>query len=546
MPEILIQTAKGARDRYRLGKPCVTIGRSRECDIVLADQWLSRQHAQIVERGEGFHLSDKGSKNGTLLNGQLLLEERRLRDGDVITLGEHILTFSDEQQPETEDVPEPVGTQVFSARELSDAASRPTADPDALARQNRVLGLIAKSTNALLEHLSLPELFDRILDLLLDSVAAERAAILLIEGTPPQPVIKASKSRSGEPIARVSRSIARHVLEERVSLILPNVMDNAAFRSQDSILSSGIRSALCAPLWHNVGGGNRDAVIGLVYLDSLLRSRALDEEDLQAVTAFANVAAAKIENTRLLEENIEKRRLEQEMQVAAEIQRSMLPRGAPQVSGYELVGSNAPCHTVGGDYYDFALENGRLLLALGDVSGKGTGAALLMAVLRAAVRANWGREAVADAVGHINQTACQNVPEGKFITFFLAQLEPTTGELSYVNAGHNLPVLVRKSGSVESLETGGPVLGVFESIAYEKGRTTIEQGDVLVVFSDGVSETWNPADEEFGEARLREVVVGARGSSAPEILRAVLDAAERFGEGTKATDDRTMIVLKRP
>jgi phosphoserine phosphatase RsbU/P len=545
MPEIHIETAKGARERFRLAKPCVTIGRSRECDIVLADQWLSRQHAQIVERPDGFHLSDKGSKNGTLLNGQLLLEERRLRDGDVITLGEHVLTYSDEQLPEVEDVPEPLGTQVFSARELSDAASRPTADPEALARQNRVLGLIAKSTNALLEHLSLPELFDRILDLLLDSVAAERAAILLIEGSPPQPVIKASKSRSGQPITRVSRSIAKHVLEERVSLILPNVMDNAAFRSQDSILSSGIRSALCAPLWHNLGGAKQDAVIGLVYLDSLLRSRALDAEDLQAVTAFANVAAAKIENTRLLEESIEKRRLEQEMQVAAVIQRSMLPRGAPAVPGYELVGSNAPCHTVGGDYYDFALEKGRLLLALGDVSGKGTGAALLMAVLRAAVRGNWGRESVADAVNQINETACQNVPEGKFITFFLAQLDPSTGQVRFVNAGHNLPVLIRNSGDVETLETGGPVLGVFEDFEYESGTTTIGHGDVLVIFSDGVSETWSSKDEEFGEARLREEVVSARGSSAADILQAVLDAAERFSEGTKATDDRTMIVLKR-
>ena len=233
------------------------------------------------------------------------------------------------------------------------------------------------------------------------------------------------------------------------------------------------------------------------------------------------------------------------MQVAAEIQRSMLPRGAPQVSGYELVGSNAPCHTVGGDYYDFALENGRLLLALGDVSGKGTGAALLMAVLRAAVRANWGREAVADAVGHINQTACQNVPEGKFITFFLAQLEPDDGRALLRQRRPQPPrsgAQVRERREPRGRGTGPGSLRV--------DRVREGQDD---------DRTWRRARRSSRTGSRRPGTRRTRSSERPDCARwscragverpgdpqAVLDAAERFGEGTKATDDRTMIVLKR-
>ena len=163
---------------------------------------------------------------------------------------------------------------------------------------------------------------------------------------------------------------------------------------------------------------------------------------------------------------------------------------------------------MGGDYYDFAVEAGRLRIALGDVSGKGTGAALLMTVLRAAVRANWAEPSLSDAMARINRTVCQNVPSNKYVTFFLAALDPASGRLAFVNAGHNPPLLVRKDGSVERLATGGLVLGLFENVVYEEGSVGIERGDTLVAYSDGVTETWSPEDEEFGEEKLTALVVG--------------------------------------
>ena len=358
--------------------------------------------------------------------------------------------------------------------------------------------------------------------------------------------MKATRSRGGQPLlSKVSRSIARRVLERRETMLLPNLMEDTAFSTQDSILSTGIRSALCAPLWFTSASAEQDAVIGLVYLDSLAMNRPFTEEDARIVTALANVAAAKIENVRLLEESMEKRRLEDDMRVAAEIQRGLLPDGAPTVTGYGVVGSNRPCRTVGGDYYDFLVNEGRLLMALGDVSGKGTGAALLMTVLRAAVRGHWADESVAEAVGRINSTVCQNVTAGKYITFFLARLEPASGRVDYVNAGHNPPLLIRRDGTIETLNEGGMVLGLFDSIPYEEGVAELRAGDTLLIFSDGVTETWSIKGDEFGDQRLGEVAVRGRGLDAAGLQTEILRELEVFEAGTKSTDDRTLIVLKR-
>jgi serine phosphatase RsbU (regulator of sigma subunit) len=301
---------------------------------------------------------------------------------------------------------------------------------------------------------------------------------------------------------------------------------------------------VCAPLWL-AEQGLKDEVIGLVYLDSLVGAHSFTEEDLAIVTHLAFVAAAKIETARLLEERMEKRRLEQDMQVAAEIQRSLLPSAPPAVEGYDICGINLPCRTVGGDYYDYCVDEGRLLLALGDVSGKGTGAALLMTVLRAAVRGAWGDGTPADAVQTINHTVVQNVPANKYITFFMGRLDPETGVLRYVNAGHNPPLLVRSDGSVESLHEGGMVLGLMEGVPYAEGEVALGQGDTLVVYSDGVTETWDAAEEEFGEGRLTDVIVRERTGGAAALQQAILSELESFSGGAKGTDDRTLIIIQR-
>jgi hypothetical protein len=409
MAEISIDTGDGSRERFPLANERVTIGRSRDSDIFLPDQWLSRHHAEILRKDAAFFLHDLGSKNGTLLNGEPVHGDRRLRHGDVITLGEHVLTFSIEEAPDEDSQP-PEGTRIFSARELSDIKTKPSIDPEELQKQNRVLEVLSQAARSLLAHRPLPDLFEDVLNLLFAAVPCERGAILLLEGTPPEPTVKASRSRGGQPLlSKVSRSIARRVLERRETMLLPNLMEDTAFSTQDSILSTGIRSALCAPLWFTSASADQDAVIGLVYLDSLAMNRPFTEEDARIVTALANVAAAKIENVRLLEESMEKRRLEDDMRVAAEIQRGLLPDGAPTVTGYGVVGSNRPCRTGGRRLLRLPPQRGPAAHGPGRRLRKGHGRRLLMTVLRAAVRGHWADESVAEAVGRINSTVCQNV-----------------------------------------------------------------------------------------------------------------------------------------
>jgi phosphoserine phosphatase RsbU/P len=546
MAAINVVTAEGEERTVPLTQDRVTIGRSRTADIHLPDEWLSRRHAEIQRCEDGFYIVDLESKNGTLLN-DARIQRQRLMDGDVISIGDHRLTFvyDDFEADESPDAVPP-GTRVFSARDLFDGVAEPSSEAERVGRETRIVNTLIMAASALFAHRPLPEIFEQVLTLLLDAVpAAGRVAILLLEGAPPHPVIKASRSRRGEPLTRISGSIARKVVEEQVVLLVPNVFEDVGFREQESVVAAGIRSALCAPLWYRAPGTEQDVVIGLIYMDTLKRARPFSPDDRPIVTALANLAAARIENARLLEESIEKRRMEDDIRVAAEIQASLLPREAPRVAGYDLFGSIHPCHMVGGDYYDLLRDEERVLMALGDVSGKGTGAALLMTMLRASVRAHWKEPSVGEAVERINQTVYENTPPNKYITFFLGHLDAATGRLAYVNAGHNPPILARASGEIELLREGGVVLGLVEHTTYAAAAVDLAPGDALLVFSDGVTETWSPDEEEFGDKKLAALVASWRDLDASSLVREILRQLDTFAGGAKPTDDRTLIALKR-
>lgn len=531
-------------------KQRITLGRSRDCDVFIADQWLSRLHAEITRERDVLYLSDLGSKNGTLVNGQKVAGRQALHQGDVVTLGDHKITIAFSTGPvgvdEVEDIPA-IGTRIFSARAIRESLSQDSDSAVDLQRKNRVLAALTGASAALLSHKPLGETFDQILDLIFAAAPAERGAIALFDGAADPrsalALVKASKARRGEPIQKISRSISRRVLSERVSVLLPNVLEDQGLQGQQSIVTTGIRSALCVPLWNTEGG--RDSVIGVVYLDSRERTHTFSEDDLQLVTALAGIAAAKIENVRLIEESLEKRRMEDDMRVAAEIQTSLLPKAAPAALGYDIVGGTEPCRAVGGDYYDFLLQGDELVFVLGDVSGKGTGAALIMTVLRAAVRDHWKERDLAAAVSNMNRAIYPNIPRNKYVTFFVGRLSLATGQLEYVNAGHNAPILTRHNGAIDRLVTGGMVLGMFEDAEFESGSTVLSPGDGLVVFTDGFSETWNPAGEELGEEGLVALVRQQQDRAATNLRDTLQEGLTTFSEGEKATDDRTLIVISR-
>ena len=239
--------------------------------------------------------------------------------------------------------------------------------------------------------------------------------------------------------------------------------------------------------------------------------------------------------------------LKNDLEIAREIQQAMLPRAAYQTPGLEAFGMTRPANTVGGDFYDvLPLPDGRVLVALGDVAGKGSPAALLMALLLAMMRTliDEGLEGAA-LVRRLNAQIVKHAPRSRFITLFLATLNPATGELAYVNAGQNPPMLRRSTGRYETLRTGGIALGMFEHADYESGRTLLGPGDIVVMYSDGVTEAENIEGQPFDEAGLQHVMDGRDWASAKELGWATFAAVEQHSRERRLLDDLTVLVLRR-
>lgn len=544
MAEIEVQTTEGYPRRVLLNRPRLIIGRAEESDVFLADTLLSRRHAEIEQRNDGCYLIDLGSTNGTFLNGARVVGEQRLRHGDLIAVGDSKLVFSDGQPDDSTDNTALLGAQSYAIRDLQKRSTNPAVEVVDLTNQGRLFHLLSRATSSLLGNRPLPELFERVLDVIFQAINAERAAIVLLDEHTGAPQIRASRSRVGDPITRISRGISRRVVEQRVGLLIANIFEDAALRGRESVLVTGVRSAICAPLWLAPRGGAEE-VIGHIYADTTESARAFSEGDLEILTAFANVAASKIESTRMQEhqqeQNIGRKKLESEMQAAAEIQRSILPREAPFVPSCQLAGDSRSCEAVGGDYHDYDWDGRQLSLALADVSGKGLGAAMLMTALRSAVHAHWRDESLAVATSRINRTFFENVPLDRYATCFLGRFDPHSGRLTYVNAGHPPALLVRANGTAERLGDGGPGVGLFEAADFEIGSARFNAGDTLLIYSDGVSESWPTAEE--AEESLIDMARSYSAVPVAPLCEEILAAVDRR-RGTLRSDDCTLIVLR--
>ena len=252
----------------------------------------------------------------------------------------------------------------------------------------------------------------------------------------------------------------------------------------------------------------------------------------------------------IADEVAQRERLNREVEIAREVQERLFPQTLPPIIGIDYSGACRPALGVGGDYYDFlALPSGQLGLAIGDVSGKGIAAALMMASLQASLRGEATRapENLAALISNVNHLVYEASSSNRYATFFYGQYNPTTRLLTYVNAGHNPPMLFHQSAQnwqISRLETGGTVVGLLESFPYQQAAVTINPGDILIAFTDGISEAMNNADEEWGEGQLMETVKGCAGLSPSEIIARIMQAADTFVAGAKQHDDMTVVVLR--
>jgi sigma-B regulation protein RsbU (phosphoserine phosphatase) len=299
------------------------------------------------------------------------------------------------------------------------------------------------------------------------------------------------------------------------------------------------RMALAVPLY--LGG----RVEGLLGVGERVSGAPFGEEDRDFALTLGRQAMAALESVRLHQVRLEKQRQDRELQIAREIQRSLFPRTRPEVRGFEVAALSQSCFQVGGDHYDhITLPDGRLALAIADVSGKGTPASILMASVHASLRALAGTAAPEVLMERLNRFLFESTQDNKYVTLFYAELDPSTRRLRYVNAGHVPPYRLSNDGSWEQLTCGGPVLGLLEGVGYEVGEVQLTPGDLVAMVTDGVTEALSPDDVEFADERTLAALRAAMGSSAAEVVSGLVSKVTAWTGTAGCSDDLTVLVLK--
>ncbi len=538
MSTLLLTTQDGATRTVTLEGKSLTLGRACGGPLCFPeDLGLSRQHCIFEQQGGRWTLTDLGSKNGTVLNGAKITGRHVLSPGDRVRASHVDIVY---EQP-----PVACETVVFEAVHAENSTTTASAvtslkqirsEPggEGAVWQTPMHALIRAGRELVLNR-PLADLFPVILRLSMEAVGAERGVLLTLDGEQLTP----QASSGGE--FRISAAVRDRVVEEGASLLVQNVLDDQMLRSRESIVFGGVRSFMAVPLQTD------ERVTGLLYVDSCHFERRFSRDELNLLTVMANVAAMRVEHARLAQVEQAEKVLERELEQAAEIQRRHLPASAPMVPGLDLAGHNCPCRTVGGDYYDYLLlPDGKVAVLVADVAGKGLPAALLMMNLQARVQAMPVKpDDVAGLMERLNRSISAACPSNRFITMFLCVLDPATGELTYCNAGHNPPLLLRADGRFERLDVGGPVLGLPLRVPYQQQQRGIAAGDLVALFSDGVSEAENAAGDEFGDERLAAVLSLSQKQPSQAVVDAVCRAVEQWRAGAPAADDATLVVARR-
>ena len=528
MPRLLVLHPDDKTDTYELAGEIVTLGRRGGSTVQLKGQNVSRDHAEIVPDAHGFVLRDKGSRCGTFVNGERV-KEHLLRHKDRIRLGEG----------DDDDI-------VFMAAG-TDSEIHSASTPG----EFRQIAALLEGLHALGSGRVLDDVLTMVIDSAIDVTGAQRGFIMLAG---PDGVLDFKMGRARGRVTLPGRTFdtSRKTPGEVFSTGETQIVDlhepgMAKIHRETAFF--GILHVLCVPLVlvryvEQVEADSGEKRIGVLYLDSTEKGALKSLVTRGALEALAAEAAVAIENARLYRESCEKAQLEHELQIAAGIQQALMPLGERAGSCFEVAGASIPCRAIGGDFFDYLeLDGGGLGIALADVSGKGAPAALLTAVVQGMFTIEAGHAGgPAATLSKINRALKRRTVESKFVTMFYGMLSPD-GTFVYCNGGHNAPVLLRR-GAVSRLETGGTILGMFETAAYEQEALTLEPGDTLVAFSDGISEAQNPAGEDYGEDRLVACVEANRGAPPVGMRDALLASVRTFVSGAMPSDDMTVLVLR--
>jgi sigma-B regulation protein RsbU (phosphoserine phosphatase) len=411
------------------------------------------------------------------------------------------------------------------------------------------LALLYRLSQTFTSSLDLDEVLNRVMDEVVTATRAERGFVMLREANG-NLAFRVARGMDHEtiddPQFQISRGVVERVAEEGRPMLTSDAQSDDRLSMRLSVMTLGLRSILCVPL------KLKDQVTGVIYVDNRLQSGIFVQDDLELLWAIASSAAIAIENARLYQVAVEKGRMEQELQMARAVQASLLPDQTPQFPGWEFAARWQPAREVSGDFYDFVpTHRGPLALVIADVVGKGMPAALFMALSRTIVRASVGDSpSLAESMARANRLVCADAAEGMFVTAFCALLSPETGEVTYVNAGHNPPLLCKQGDGGEGeplteLRPTGMALGVLEDSPFEQRRVHLEPGDFLLLYTDGVPDATGAGAQRFKMERLRRVILAHQHESAAGILAALERAIGEFTGAMPQFDDIAILIAKR-
>jgi sigma-B regulation protein RsbU (phosphoserine phosphatase) len=567
-----IVPAEGAPFVHELRGESLVIGRAAGCDLALADPFLSRQHSRFFRRGERLFIEDLGSRNGTQVNGRPVHGPTELAPGDAIQISGSVLTLVPPGGPATSGAPAGAGdgeepgdggldnTVFLSRQSAADLLAQQTAGAaaaaalgdEALRRHAERLKLLNEVHQALGRSLTLDALLELILDRVFDHLRPEQGVIFLkrpggqLERAASR-AVDAAQAESVELLA--SRSLAREVADRGAAALVLDAQTDVRLAGAESIMISGVRSLLAAPLLE------REGTLGMIVLGSKVAVRQFNEEDMDLLVSVASVAALYIRNLALAEEAAERRLLAEELALARRIQLALLPPSLPELPGWELYGANTPSRGVSGDYFAVVTRTAgpagvggarECVLMVADVSGKGMAASLLTASLEAFAAGPIEDGLPPDEIcAKLSRLLYRRTPPEKYATAVVAVIALDSGVLRYANAGHNPPLLIRAGGAVEELAATGVPIALLPGAGYQAAELQLAPGDSLLLYTDGIVEANDPDGEEYGNDRLADLCRRHSQASCAD-LAAALDAdLEAFVRGVPFADDRTLVMARR-
>ena len=538
----------GARRYVRVTQMPFLIGRGAETGnhLQLADRRISRNCAAIVMEGNKYYIEDRGQRRGLFVNGEKS-ESRELQDGDSISFGlddSYEIIYRSAANASTDSLPH------LLTRIEHITSSEPTGGG------LRKLNLLLEATTLLHSQLPLDTVLGHMLDHAVSVTDADRGLLLETDATETLKVRLARRSGGLRlpPESLTPSQTAIQLALRRQSAVITEDLAQADMDLQaaQSIVAQRLRAVVVIPLYA-VSRANTDQsminikrgdFLGVLYLDSR-RPAAFSKLDRQILDALAGDAASILDNARLVERERERQRMEQEIGIARDIQQALLPKNFRDYPHLAVSGVNFPCLAVGGDYFDvFSLGDNRTAFLLADVSGKGLGAALCTNLLQGALSGMSLGTDPARVFNHVNRFLCDHAEIGRYATMFFGILDDQ-GHLEYINAGHPSPFLIRNGVAEDVFTEGSYPVGLVPEAEYTTVCLKLEPGDTLVLFSDGVTEAMDPAEQLFGVPRLKDVLMGvATQTPLDELQTKVLDAVENFARGASQADDLTLLLVR--